>query len=92
MLEFTVVIDAKDVPDTAMKTIRIRKSAEGVTIERIEHVEIIYDIKGGKTIKLAKPVIHYAIEMAKGNQHTEIVVDPNGVVMEPAKWSPTERE
>ncbi|OHB63729.1 MAG: hypothetical protein A2Y77_09625 [Planctomycetes bacterium RBG_13_62_9] len=90
MLEFTVVVRAKDVPAAAMKV--VRKAAKGATMRRIEHVEISYETKDGKTIKLAKPVTRYAVELAKGGQSTEIVVDPDGVVVEPAKWGATKEE
>jgi uncharacterized membrane protein YkoI len=84
MLEFTVVVDAKAVPEAAMKT--IRKAAEGATIKRIEQVKISYETKDGKVIKLPKPVTHYEVEMAKGARSTEIVVAPDGQVLEPARW------
>ena len=88
LLEFTVVVDAKDVPAAAMTA--VRKAAEGATMGRIERIEISYDTKDGKAIKLAKPVTHYAVELTKGDQSAEVVVDPNGTVLEPAKWGPKE--
>jgi hypothetical protein len=84
MLEFTVVIEAKDVPEAAMKP--IRKAADGATMKRIERIEISYKTKDGKAIKLPKPVTHYAVEMSKGSRSTEIVVAPDGEVIEPARW------
>ena len=84
MLEFTVVIEASDVPEAAMKP--IRQAAEGATMKRIERIEISYKTKDGKAIKLPKPVTHYAVEMSKGIRSTEIVVAPNGEVIEPARW------
>jgi hypothetical protein len=84
LLEFTVVIEAKDVPEAAMKP--IRKAADGATMKRIERIEISYKTKDGKAIKLPKPVTHYAVEMSKGTRSTEIVVAPNGEVIEPARW------
>jgi hypothetical protein len=84
MLEFTVVIDAKDVPEAAMGP--IRKAAEGATMKRIERIEISYETKDGKTIKLPKTVTHYAVELSKGTQSAEIVVAPDGKVIEPARW------
>ena len=87
MLEFTIVVDAKDVTAAAMKT--IREATEGATIKRIEHIEIGYETKDGKAIKLPKTVIRYAVDITKGDKTTEIVVDPDGAVVEPAKWSGT---
>ena len=84
MLEFTVVVEAKAVPKAAMKV--IQKAAEGATIKRIEHIEMSHETKDGKTIKLSKPVTHYAVGIAKGDQTAEIVVAPDGTVVEPATW------
>jgi hypothetical protein len=84
MLEFTVVIDAKDVPASAMRP--IRKAAEGATMKRIERIEISYETKDGKTIKLPEPVRHYAVELSKGGKTAEIVVTPEGKVLQPARW------
>jgi hypothetical protein len=61
MLEYTVVVDATAVPTAAMKI--LRKAAEGTTIKRIERIEIGYETKGGKALKLPKPVTRYAVEM-----------------------------
>jgi hypothetical protein len=84
MLEFTVVIEANDVPDVVMTP--IRKAAEGATMKRIERIEISYETKDGKTIKLPETVTHYAVEMTKGGQTAEIVVAADGKVLEPAKF------
>jgi hypothetical protein len=65
----------------------IRKAAEGATMKRIERIEISYKTKGGKVVKLPKPVTHYAVEMSKGGRNAEIVVAPDGEVIEPARWS-----
>jgi len=81
MLEFTVVVSAEDVPAAAMKT--VRKAAEGAAIGRIEHVQIKYEAKDGKTVRLARPVTRYAVELARGGKTTEVVVDPDGRVTEP---------
>jgi uncharacterized membrane protein YkoI len=85
MLEFTVVIDAAAVPAPAMQA--IRKGAAGATLKRIERIEISYETKDGKTIKLPRPVTHYAVEMEKGNQSAEIVVAPDGKVIEEPRWA-----
>jgi hypothetical protein len=88
MLEFTVVIDEKDVPAAAMKP--IRKAAEGATMKRIERIEISYETKDGKTIKLNETVTHYAVEMSKDGKSAEIVVAADGKVIEPAQWGDKE--
>jgi uncharacterized membrane protein YkoI len=84
MLEFTVVIDPKSVPSAAMKP--IRQAATGATMKRVERIEISYETKNGKTIRLPKTVTHYAVELKKGDQEAEIVVDADGKVIEPAKF------
>jgi uncharacterized membrane protein YkoI len=84
MLEFTIVIEAKDVPAAAMAP--IRKAAEGATMKRIERVEISFETKDGKTLKLPRPVTHYAVELTKGGKTAEIVVTADGQVVEPAKF------
>jgi uncharacterized membrane protein YkoI len=76
MLEFTVVVDAEDVPAAAMKT--IRKAAEGGTIGRIEHIEISYETKNGKVVKLSETMTNYAVEITRDGKTTEIVVNADG--------------
>jgi len=84
MLEFTVVIPAKEVPAAAMKA--VRSAAKGAKIGRIERVEIGYETKDGKIVKLDKPVTHYAVEIVKGGKTSEIVVNPDGtIVVEPGE-------
>ena len=90
MLEFTVVVAADAVPAAAMKSISV--AAQGATIERLEHIEIQYEIKDGRVVKLPKVVTHYAAEMAKGKQRAEIVVKLDGAVVDPAKWDQAEVE
>jgi hypothetical protein len=84
MLEFTIVVEAEDVPASAMKT--VRQAAEGATIGRIEHIEISYETKGGKVVKLPKSMTNYAVEISKNGKTTEIVVNTDGTVVEPARW------
>ena len=67
MLEFTVVIPAKEVPAAAMKA--VRAAAKGAKIGRIERVEIV---KGDKT------------SPTRSGAAGEIVVAPDGAVIEPA--------
>jgi hypothetical protein len=96
LLEFTVVIPAKEVGDPKRDTSRlgtlpaaamkaVRAAAKGGKIGRIERVEISYETKDGKAIKLDKPVTHYAVEIVKGGKTSEVVVAPDGTrVVEPA--------
>jgi hypothetical protein len=85
MLEFTVVIEADDLPQAVKAP--IEKAAEGATMKRVERIEISYETKNGKTIKLAEKVTHYAVEMTKGVRSAEIVVAADGKVVEEPKWS-----
>jgi hypothetical protein len=85
MLEVTIVIEAKGVPAAAMKP--IQAAAVGATMKRIEEIKITHETKDGKVIKLAKTVTHYAVELVKGDQTAEIVVDVDGKVLEEPKFS-----
>jgi uncharacterized membrane protein YkoI len=84
LLEFTVVITAKEVPAAAMAS--IRKAAVGATMGRVERIEISYETKAGKVVKLPAPVTHYAVELTKGGKEAEIVVDSAGKVLEAPEW------
>jgi len=88
MLEFTIVVDAEDVPAAAMKV--VRRAARGATIGRIEHIEISYGTKDGRVVKLSETVINYAVEITKGGKTAEIVVSPDGDVIESADWNGSE--
>jgi hypothetical protein len=79
MLEFTIVVDAGDVPTAAMKT--IHQAAKGAVIRRIEYIEISYETKDGSVVKLPKSIIHYAVEIARGGKVAEIVVNPAGTMV-----------
>ena len=89
LLEVTIVIDPKDVPAVAMKT--IRKAAQGATIGRSERIEVLWEIRDGKVIKLQKPVTRYAAELAKQNLKAEAIVTSNGTVVEPVEWVPAQQ-
>jgi hypothetical protein len=88
LTEFTVVIEAKDVPAAVLNT--IQRSATGGTIKRFEHVEVVCETKDGKVIKLPKPMTQYIAGIAKGKKQAEIVVAPDGTVVEPAWWDAPE--
>ena len=84
MLEATVVVAPKTVPAAAMKA--IREAAKGAKIQRLEHIEVQYETKEGKVVKLPEMVTHYAAELSKGKLHGEIVVGPDGAVVDAPKW------
>jgi hypothetical protein len=84
MLEFTIVVALKEVPAPARKA--LRTAAQGGKIERIERIEISYETRDGKAIKLDKAVTHYAVEFVKDGKTSEVVVTPEGTrVVEPAE-------
>jgi hypothetical protein len=76
MLEFAVVVDVESVPAAALKA--IKKAVGSGKIARTENIEILYETKAGKAIKLSKPVRHFAAEYSRGGKTTEIVVTADG--------------
>ena len=76
VLEVTLVVEPKDVPEAAMKA--IEKAAAGGKLTRIENIDIRYETKDGKAVKLANPITHFAVEYEKGNESGEVVVMPDG--------------
>ncbi len=84
MIEVTYVITLKDVPKKALKP--IDDAAQGATKGRTEKVLVTHELKDGKIIKLPKPLTHYSVEMKKGDEQAEIVVDADGKVVEAPKW------
>jgi hypothetical protein len=82
MLEFTIVVRAREVPAAAIKA--VRAAAKGGRIGRIERVEISYETKDGKVIKLERPVTRYEVEITKGGRTSEILVAPDGAAVEPS--------
>jgi hypothetical protein len=84
-LEHTLVIPVDQVPAAAMKT--ISKVAKGATIGRVEHIEVSYDTKNGKPVKLESMVTRYAAEMKKGNKAAEVIVNADGTVFEGPEWA-----
>lgn len=88
MLEVTLVIDPKEVPATAMKT--IREAAQGATLGRSERIEVSWEIDDGKIVKLKQPVTRYAVELAKANLKAEVIVNTDGGVVEEPDWVPAQ--
>lgn len=86
MIESTLVITAKAIPSPAMK--RIQAAAKGAKLGRLEWIETRYEIEAGKVLKLPSPVIKYAAEMTRSGKTAEIVVGPDGKVLEEPEWLP----
>lgn len=84
MIEVTYVIALKDVPKKALKP--IDDAAQGARKGRTEKILISHELKDGKVVKLPNQLTHYAVEMRKGGEHAEIIVDANGKVVEAPKW------
>jgi uncharacterized membrane protein YkoI len=84
ILKVAIEVEAKQVPEAAMKG--IQKAAEGATIAKIEKEEARYETKDGKIIKLDKPKLTFEVELKKGDQTGELVVDEKGTVVEAPKW------
>jgi len=88
MMESTLVITQKEIPPAAMKT--IQAAAKGATLGRCEWMETYYEPTKGKLVKLEKPMIKYAAEMAKGGKKAEAIVSEAGKVVEAPEWVPAE--
>ena len=86
MLEFTVVIKSKKVPGAAMKS--MKEAAKGAKMGRLEEIQITYETKDGKVVKLPAQKTHYAAELVKGSQQAEVIVTSNGQVVEQPEWVP----
>jgi hypothetical protein len=84
MMESTLVVVATAIPAPAMKA--IKKAAKGAKLGRLEWIEMRYEVKDGQVIKLPAPVIKYAAEMARRDQTAEVIVAPNGTVIETTEW------
>lgn len=93
MLEYTVVVTKKTFPKPAMKAVEAAAKKQEAAMGRMERIEVSYETKDGKVVKLDKPETHYSVEMKKGDQMAEIVVDAKGKVVEEPKWeTPKDKE
>jgi hypothetical protein len=93
MLEYTVHVTKKTFPKKAMKTVEAEAKKQESAMGTMERIEVSYETKDGKVVKLDKPQTHYAVELKKGDQMSEIVVDANGKVIEEPKWEkPKDKE
>ncbi len=90
MLEFTLVISAKDIPAAPLKA--IRDNSRGARLGRMEKIEIDYITKDGKVEKLPGTVWRYAAEMTKKGQQAEVIVNADGTVSEAPSWVPIPKE
>jgi uncharacterized membrane protein YkoI len=90
ILEVTVFIEMKDVPEAAATV--IRKAASGAEIKEIEKAEARAEIKKDGTatriVKIDNPSFVYEVELAKGGRTGELQVAPDGKIVEPLKWKP----
>ncbi len=79
VLEVTLVVEAKTLPPGAMKA--IAKASEGGKLGRIEKIDISYETRDGRIVKLPKVVTHFAAEFSKGDKRFEVVVTPDGALV-----------
>lgn len=87
MLEFTHVIPLKQIPAAPLKTIReTAKAAKGSKYGRIERIEIDYETKDGKVVKLPATVFRFAAELARNGMTAEVIVNEDGSVAEAPNW------
>lgn len=90
LLERTVVVNEADIPQPAMDA--IRRSAAGAKLGRLEHVDKDYDTRDGKTVKLPNRMTQYEVEISKDGKHGDLVVTPEGKVLEQPKWATTSEQ
>jgi uncharacterized membrane protein YkoI len=84
ILEVSIAVEAKQVPEAALKA--IQKAAETAAVLKIEKAEIRCETKDGKVVKLDKVKTNFEAELKKGDQIGEITVDEQGNVVEALKW------
>jgi len=92
MLEYTVHVTKKTFPKKAMKVVEAEAKKQEAAMGTMERIEVSYETKDGKVVKLDKPQTRYAVELSKKDQTSEIVVDANGKVIEEPKWEAKEKE
>ena len=84
VIDMATPVKIKELPSAALAA--IQNGAAGGSIKRVERSEVRAEIKHGRVVKLAKPRYTYDAELVKGDQHTEIQVEPDGKVIEAPKW------
>jgi len=90
MMEFTDVIPLKAIPAAPLKA--IRKAAQGAKLGRLERIEVSYETRDGKVVKLPEAVTRFAAEMSRKGQHAEVIVGVDGAVVEAPVWVDDEEE
>ena len=90
ILTAAALVDAKQVPDAAMKA--IQAAAEGGKIRQIAKIEIRCECKDGKVTKLAKAKVNFEADLTKSDKAAKIVVDDKGNVVEAPKWAAPKEE
>ncbi len=86
MLEYTVHVTKKTVPKPVMKRMEAAAKENEAAMGQMERIEVSYETKDGKVVKLDKPQTRYAVEVTKAGQTSEIEVDEKGKVIEAPKW------
>lgn len=84
MLEIATAIPAKELPEAAMKA--VLKEAAGATIVFVDKVEITHETRKGYVYKLPTTVTQYEVQVQKNGAKGEVVVGPDGSVIDAVKW------
>jgi len=84
LMEFTDVIPLKAIPAAPLKA--IRQAARGAKLGRLERIEMSYETREGKVVKLPEVVTRFAAEMSRKGQHAEVIVGVDGTVVEHPEW------
>lgn len=84
MISRETVAQTNDIPQRALDA--IRQGAGGGKIKQVLKEEVRAELKEGQVIKLDTSKYFYEADLEKGNQVAEIVVSPEGQVIEPPQW------
>lgn len=86
MLEYTVYLTNKTVPKQALRKMEAAAKEHNAKMGTLERIEVSYETKDGKVVKLGKPQTRYAMELKKDGQTSEIEVDERGRIIAPPKF------
>jgi len=84
VVEMSVEVEAKDVPEAVMAA--IRKAAGGARITELGKEELHAEPAGGRFARLPKAEVYYWAEFEDGDAAGEVSVAPDGAVVEVLKW------